>query len=273
VIARNRPLIRTWKPVPTRTLAAACTAIAFTAAICHASAATARDLVVYGEPTLESALNAVGSLWRSRSGVGVHVFVAPADLSLAQIERGARCDVIVAGAAALADGEHRKLVDPDTKAPLFRNALVIVARTATALQAPPASVTLAALLAGKRLALANPDRDLAGRYALEALSKSGLDMNAQSKSVAIAESSAAVLTYLDENRAELGIVYASDAKRSGARVLMPLSEDLYPAIEYVAAQTAEPQGDPDEFLDFLASDEAATVFRSAGLRPIAQEDK
>jgi accessory colonization factor AcfC len=54
---------------------------------------------------------------------------------------------------------------------------------------------------------------------------------------------------------------------------MPLPEDLYPAIEYVAAQTAEPQGDPDEFLDFLVSDEAAAVFRAAGLRPIAQEDK
>ena len=273
MIARNRPSIRTRRAGPTRALAAACAAIAVTAAICHASAATARDLVVYGEPTLESALNAVGSLWRERSGVGVHVFVAPTDLSLAQIERGARCDVIVAGAAALTDGEHRKLIDPDTKAPLLRNALVIVARTETALQAPPTSVDLAALLAGKRLALANPDRDLAGRYGLEALRKSGLNLDAQSKSIAIAESSAAVLTYLDENRAELGIVYASDAKRSGARVLMPLPEDLYPAIEYVAAQTAEPQGDPDEFLDFLVSDDAAAVFRSAGLRPIAQEDR
>ena len=82
-----------------------------------------------------------------------------------------------------------------------------------------------------------------------------------------------MIKYLDENRAELGIVYASDAQRFGARVLMPLPEDLYPAIEYLAAQTAEPQGDPDEFLEFLVSDEAAAVFRSAGLRPIAQEDK
>lgn len=273
MIARNRPSIRTKRAGPTRKLAAACATIAFIAAVCHAGAATARDLVVYGEPTLESALNAVGALWRERSGVGVHVFVAPADLSLAQIERGARCDVIVAGAAALADGERRNLIDPETQAPLLRNALVIVARTATALQAPPANVDLAALLAGRRLALANPARDLAGRYGLEALRKSGLDLDAQSKSIAIAESSAAVLAYLDENRAELGIVYASDAQRFGARVLMPLPEDLYPAIEYLVAQTAEPQGDPDEFLDFLVSDEAAAVFRSAGLRPIAQEDK
>src|SRR5256885_11456757 len=87
-----------------------------------ATAARARDLVVYGEPTLQSALIAVGSLWRSRGGVRVHVFVAPTALSLAQIERGARCDVIVGMAEPLADGERRKLIDSETKAPLFRNA-------------------------------------------------------------------------------------------------------------------------------------------------------
>jgi molybdate transport system substrate-binding protein len=241
------------------------------APLSYASAVAARDLVVYGEPTLESALNAAGSLWRSRGGVRVHVFVAPTDLSLAQIERWARCDVMVAMAGTvLADGERRNLIDTETKTPLFRNTLVLVARKQT--QVPSAKLDLAALLAGKRLALANPDRDPAGRYGLDALRKAGLNLDPGSQSIAVAESSPAVLTYLDENRADFGIVFASDAKRSSAKVLIPLPEDLYPAIEYVAAQTAEPQGDPDEFLDFLASDEMAAVFQSAGLRPIAQHD-
>jgi molybdate transport system substrate-binding protein len=237
-----------------------------------AAPARARDLVVYGEPALQSALIAVGSLWRSRSGVRVHVFVAPTDLSLAQIERGARCDVIVGMAEPLAEGERRKLIDSETKAPLFRNALVVVGRSDAALQAPSGNIDLAALLAGKRLALANPDRDVAGRYALEALRKSRVALDPESRSVAIAENSAAVLTYLDENRADLGIVYASDAKSAGAKILIALPEDLYPAIEYVAAETAEPQGDPDEFMDFLGTDEATAMFEAAGLRPIAQDE-
>jgi hypothetical protein len=53
--------------------------------------AQARDLVVYGEPTLEKALRAVGTLWQARSGTRVNVFVAPTSLSYAQIDRGARC--------------------------------------------------------------------------------------------------------------------------------------------------------------------------------------
>src|SRR5262249_55510896 len=48
------------------------------------AAAGTRDLVVYGEPTLEKALKSVGSLWQARTGTRVNVFVAPTDLSYAQ---------------------------------------------------------------------------------------------------------------------------------------------------------------------------------------------
>ena len=61
------------------------------AALLASPMAQARDLVVYGEPTLEKALRAVGTLWQARSGTRVNVFVAPTSLSYAQIDRGARC--------------------------------------------------------------------------------------------------------------------------------------------------------------------------------------
>src|SRR5258707_12304722 len=49
--------------------------------------AGARGLVVYGEPTLEKALKSVGSRVQPRTRTRVHVFVAPTDLSYAQIDR------------------------------------------------------------------------------------------------------------------------------------------------------------------------------------------
>src|SRR5262249_38446153 len=58
------------------------------------AASQARDLVVFGEPTLINALERVGAAWRQRSGVRVNVFVAPSDLSFAQINRGAQFDLI-----------------------------------------------------------------------------------------------------------------------------------------------------------------------------------
>src|SRR5438128_2637076 len=87
-------------------------------ALLASSVAQARDLVVYGEPTLEKALRAVGALWQARSGTRVNVFVAPTDLSYAQIDRGARCDVIFALVGATTDDAARnKIIQADTMRP------------------------------------------------------------------------------------------------------------------------------------------------------------
>src|SRR5262249_42844647 len=119
-----------------------------------ASAAQARDLVVYGEPTLERALRSIGTLWQARTGTRVNVFVAPGNLSFAQIDRGARCDVIfaLAGAVTAAAARH-KIIHADTVRPAFRNSLTLVGTEANAV-APGEAVAadLAKLMAGKRVA-------------------------------------------------------------------------------------------------------------------------
>ena len=82
---------------------------------------------MFGEPTLEKALKSVGTLWQTRTGTRVNVFVAPTDLSYAQIERGARCDVIFALAGAATDDAARgKTIHADTIRRALRNSLVLV---------------------------------------------------------------------------------------------------------------------------------------------------
>src|SRR6266436_10067705 len=97
------------------------------AALLAPAAAAARDLVVYGEPTLEKALKSVGSLWQARTGARVNVFVAPTELSYAQIDRGARCDVIFALAgAATEEAARAKIIQGATISRALRNGLVLV---------------------------------------------------------------------------------------------------------------------------------------------------
>src|SRR5262249_49141098 len=149
--------------------------------------AQARDLVVYGEPTLKSALKSVGALWQARSGTRVNVFVAPSELSYAQIERRARCDVIFAPAGAAVDAAaRRKIVHSDTTSPACRTG---VPRIGPEGGAPPtADVTLAdvaMLIAGKRLAIASPDRDAAGARAAELLRKLGIVIDGSNNTVAV----------------------------------------------------------------------------------------
>ena len=134
------------------------------ALLAHAAAA-ARDLVVYGEPTLEKALKSVGFLWQARTGTRVNVFVAPTDLSYAQIDRGARCDLIFALAGAATDEAARaKIIQGTTISRALRNGLVLVGtEPGTGPTADASLADLSRLIAGKRLAIANPDRDPANR--------------------------------------------------------------------------------------------------------------
>jgi molybdate transport system substrate-binding protein len=242
-------------------------ALLCTAALAPPAIAQARDLVVYGEPTLETALKSVGTLWRARTGTRVNVFVAPTDLSYAQIDRGARCDVIFALAgSATEDAARRKIIAAGSIERAFRNGLVLIGSEASA--APNADASLAdisKLIAGKRLAIANPDRDAAGAYAVDLLRRIGIGVDDSNRSVAVAESSAGVVSLLATNKARLGIVYATDAA-AGFKLMAPLPALDRPPIEYVVAQARDPAMDTRPFIAFLRSAEAKAALKSAGLQ-------
>jgi len=232
------------------------------------AAAAARDLVVYGEPTLEKALKSVGFLWQSRIGTRVNVFVAPTDLSYAQIDRGARCDVIFALAgAATEEAARAKIIQGATISRALRNGLVLVGTEPAAGPIDGASLAdISQLIAGKRLAIANPDRDPAGARAVELARKIGIAVD-DHKAVAVAESSAGAVTLLATDKAQLGIVYSTDAT-AGFKLVVPLPLLDQPPIEYVIAQARDPQSDTQPFMTFLKSAAAKAAFKSAGLSPI-----
>jgi molybdate transport system substrate-binding protein len=231
--------------------------------------AGARDLVVYSEPTLEKALKSVGLLWQARTGTRVNVFVAPTDLSYAQIDRGARCDVIFALAGAATEEAARdKIINAATISRALRNGLVLVGTERGSAPIADASLTdISRLIAGKRLAIANPDRDPAGARAVELLRKIGIVVDDGNKAVAVAESSAGVVSFLATNKARLGIVYSTDAT-AGFNLAVALPVLDQPPIEYVVAQARDPQSDTKPFMTFLKSAEAKAAFKSAGLAPI-----
>jgi molybdenum ABC transporter molybdate-binding protein len=237
-------------------------------AVLAPGAAHARDLVVYGEPTLEKALKSIGTLWQARTGTRVNVFVAPTDLSFAQIDRGARCDVIFALAgAATEDAARRKVIHGETGGPVLRNGLALIGTEPDA--GPAADATLAdisRLIAGKTIAIANPQRDAAGDRAVELLRRIGVVVDDSNKTVAVAESSAGVVSLLTTGKVRLGIVYATDA--AGFKLVVPLAALNLAPIEYVVATARDPASDTQPFLTFLQSAEAKATFKSAGLLPI-----
>jgi molybdate transport system substrate-binding protein len=227
--------------------------------------AQARDLVVYGEPTLKPVLMTLAALWHAQGNARVHVFVAPTDLSFEQIARETRCDVIFALAGPVIDAaEERELFDADSKIAAFGNSLVLVGRGAGSANA----TDIRAMVAGKRLAIANPGRDVAGSYGVMALRAAGVDP--AGKGVMVAESAAGVLQFLADGNADVGVVYASDAAANpGFKVLARFDTASHPPIVYVAAQAAhaDDDSDSDGFLDFLTTPEGKAAIVAAGLFP------
>jgi molybdenum ABC transporter molybdate-binding protein len=228
--------------------------------------ADGRDLVVYGEPTLANALRSLGTLWNGRSGTRVNVLVAPTDLSYAQIERGARCDVIFAPAGVAADeAAHRDIVRGATLVPVFRNPVILVGNE-PAVPRAMTSADVPALVTGKTIAIANPDRDPGGARALDFLRKLGRTTHQGDKTVLIAESSAGVMNLLATRKVEFGIVYATDAID---RVALTVAlSDQEPPISYVMAEARNPASDTAPFRTFVQSREARATLRSAGLLPL-----
>ena len=230
--------------------------------------AQARDLVVSGEPTLATALGHVGAAWRQRSGVRVNVFVAPTDLSLAQIERGARCDALFAIAGpALDDGERRGIVKTPSSPLIVRNGLVLVTRRPfTGSVSTADREALAVVLRGKSVAIANPDRDVAGLHGRAWLQQLDGRYNGD-KTLRVAESAAGVVTLLNDKVVDFGIVYDTDAAAyAGIAVVATIPEQSYPAIRYVAAAAMDPQSDLKPFMTFLQSQQAKSILQATGLQ-------
>lgn len=226
--------------------------------------AQARDLVVFGEPTLEIALRQVGATWRERSGVRVNVFVARSDLSFAQIERGARCDVVFALAGSALTAASQKGIVKSIR-PIFRNSLMLIGRPDGS---SPVANDPTALVTGRKLAIANPDRDPAGTYGVRWLREAGIPDD--DRNIIVAENSAGVLTLLTDKTVQLGIVYATDAATRSGLSATPLPAQSHPAIDYVIAEAMDPQSDTKPFLDFLGSAEAKAVFKAAGLQFVSE---
>jgi molybdenum ABC transporter molybdate-binding protein len=228
------------------------------------AAAAARDLVIYAEPTLRPVIRTLGQLWRSKSGVRVNAFVARSELHFAQIERGARCDLIFALTGdSLDEATDNKLVK--SSASVFRNSLVLASHDMPT--GPSTDVPL--LLAGKRLAIADPERDVAGSSGVTALQAAGVVVDPEGGAVAVAESSAGVLRMLSDKVAQFGVVFLSDAAPRMEFKAMSLDPASHPEIEYAVGEAVNAQSDTRPFVEFLKTDEATSAIKAAGLQPIS----
>ena len=231
----------------------------------HAGFISAPDVVLYCNPDIAHACEAVGAEFRARVGVPVRVFAAPAVQQLALIARGTRTDVLITLAPQMDVAASQHLLDPQHRYGAWRDALVLGGRDLPTATQPLEANAEAALQGTGKLALVDPTEagSLDGPALIQRL---GWHPAATTGALDGQE----VAWMLSHYAARLGVLPRSAllAERS-LQVVAPIAADAYAPIVYSAAVTHGALSRyAVAFVDFLKTPAAGNVLARAGLETV-----
>lgn len=182
-----------------------------------------------------------------------------------QIEQGANVDLFISAAnkqmKALKD--NGLLMEATTKTLLGNQLVLVVPKDSTI---PLTRFADVAKTDVKKLAMGEPKTVPAGKYAEEVFTKLNIMDTVKSKTV-YAKDVKEVLNWVETGNADAGVVYTSDAKSSDkVKVIATAADDTHSPIVYpVSVLKASKNADAaKDFLAFLSSDKAKTVFEKYG---------
>ena len=225
------------------------------------------EITVLAAASLTESLQAVGAKWTA-AGHPTVTFNFDASSRLAkQIEAASPADLFFSADTDWMDYlDQRGLIDKPTRANLLGNALVVVVPVAST--STFGSVKHLSRPEVKHLALA-AETVPAGKYARAALTSAGA-WDAVKDRVVNGENVRTVLGWVAGNEAEVGFVYATDAKvEPKVKVAFVVPATSYPPIVYPAAvvRNATHAKEANEFLAYCRSAEGMAVFLAAGFTP------
>lgn len=226
-----------------------------------------RVITVFAASSLTDVLDEVGKAYTEDTHVTVRFSYAASSALARQIESGAPAEAFVS-----ADQDwmnylaERKLIQPDTRADVVTNSLVLVAPADSriTLKIAPKFKLAQALGEKGRIATGDPASVPVGKYARAALTNLGVWSDIESR-VIPAENVRSALNFVALGEAPLGIVYATDAKGNAkVRVVDTFPAGSHDPITYPAAVTTRGGADAGDFVQFLHGGKARAIFIKYG---------
>jgi molybdate transport system substrate-binding protein len=228
-----------------------------------------KSLTVFAAASMKNALDDVDSAYTAKTGVKVVASYAASSALAKQIEQGAPADVFVSADTDWMDYViGKKDITTSTRVDLLGNSIVLIAPKDSKID----NVTigpgfdLAKLAGDGKIATGDVRAVPVGKYAKAALDKLGAWQAAAPK-FAMAESVRAALTLVARGEAALGIVYSTDAKvEPEVKIVGTFPADSHPPIIYPVAATATAKAEAADYLAFLRTSAAKTVFEKYGFK-------
>jgi molybdate transport system substrate-binding protein len=226
-----------------------------------------KTLTVFAAASMKNALDEVDAAYTKKTGIRLAVSYAASSALMKQIEQGAPADVFVSADLDWMDyGSQKKVIKDDTRVNLLGNRIVLIAPKDAKLDHVTIGpgFDLARLAGDGRIVTGEVKSVPVGKYAKAALEKLGVWAAAEPK-MAMAENVRAALALVARGEAALGIVYATDAKvEPGVKIVGVFPDDAHPPIVYPVAATATARPETGDYLAFLRSAAAKSVFEKYG---------
>ena len=233
-----------------------------------ASAAPARDLVVFAAASLKNVLDDIAVAFETSHGTPLALSYAGSAALARQIQHGAPADLYISANTLWMDLlRDQALIRPGTRTVVAGNRLVLIGT-----QPEQLDLTLSALETALgpdgRLAMGHVQAVPAGIYGKAALE--ALDVWTPLSPRAVqTDNVRAALRLVTLGEARLGVVYATDAQADeNVHVRAVFPQEVHPPIQYPAALTTEStHPDAPDLLRFLQSDQGAGIFAAHGFLP------
>ena len=253
----------TWKSLTT--VLAGLVLVALAACSPTPSSRPEDTVTVFAAASLTDALTEIAADYERANGLHVRLSFAASGAVARQVQAGAPADVVILADPVWMD----RLAAAGRLGPqrfdLLANDLVVIAPAGAAVSGDP----FAALSAGSRLAIGDPESVPAGAYARTWLQATGR-WDAVRERLVFAADVRGVRAFVARHEAALGVVYRSDVVgQDKVRIVLEPPPSEQPAIVYPAAETADSGAGGRAFLDYLRTPRAAAIFRRHGFEPVA----
>jgi molybdate transport system substrate-binding protein len=233
------------------------------------AAAQDRSMTVFAAASMKNALDEVDAAYTAKTGVKTTVSYGPSSGLARQIEQGAPADIFISADTDWMDyAIGKKTINEPSRVNLLGNSIVLVAPKDSKVDnvSIGTGFDLAKLAGDGRIATGDVRAVPVGKYAKAALEKLGAWQAAEPK-FAMAVDVRAALTLVARGEAALGIVYSTDAKAEpGVKIVGTFPADSHPAIIYPVAATTTAKPEASNYLAFLRSMTAKTIFEKYGFK-------
>ena len=238
------------------------------------------DLVVFAAASMTETLTQIAEMYKKVApNVNITYNFDSSGKLLTQISEGADCDLFISAAPQQMNAMDGSLIDDKDKNPDGLDLIVTDSRidllenkvTLAVPEGNPKGIEsfdqLAELLKSGDVMLAIGNSDVpVGQYTEKIFAYYGLDEAALADSLTYGNNVKEVTTQVSEASTDCGIIYATDAHSAGLTVVDSATAEMcgqviYPAAVLKAAPNAEAAR---EFLAYLQTDRAATVFEGVG---------